>query len=95
MIMPRKYDYDWRALSQEQQDSGLSISQFCLTKKIPYQTFRRNIANLQISNESFNFIPIELSNEDKLHVTINGNAISINKTIDDISLSRILKALAS
>lgn len=95
MIMPRKYDYDWRSLSKEQQDSGLSMSQFCLTKKIPYPTFRRNIANLQISSESFKFIPIKLSNEDQLHVTINGYAVSINKTVDDISLSRILKALAS
>lgn len=93
MIMPRKYNYDWRALSQEQQDSGMNMTQFCLLKKIPYPTFKRNMMKLQSLNESFKFIPIERSKEDTLHVIVNGYSLSIDKRIDDASLSRILKAL--
>lgn len=45
--MKKKYDYDWDALIEEQQASGMNMKAYCRHKEFPYQAFINHKYTLQ------------------------------------------------
>lgn len=92
--MPRKYDYDWNALMQEQKASGMNMKRFCISKDIPYSAFKNHVYKKREMNPSA-FVPLKLEHQEFVCLTLNGVEVKINTSIDDASLTRIMKALIS
>lgn len=48
--MSKSYNYDWKALIEEQQASGMNMKKFCMKNSLPYQSFKNHKYALQASN---------------------------------------------
>ena len=88
--MPTVHDLNWEDLVKDQQASGLNMRQYCAEHDIPYQAFKNHKYALQ--KETKGFLPVKCKTE-HISLSLNGNHISFDKEIDDITLSKILKAL--
>ena len=88
--VPTVHDLNWEDLVKDQQASGLNMRQYCAEHDIPYQAFKNHKYALQ--KETKGFLPVKCKTE-HISLSLNGNHISFDKEIDDITLSRILKAL--
>lgn len=94
--MSKAYDYDWKALIEEQQASGVNMKQFCKEKGLPYQTFKNHKYALQSQSATKSpFLPVKSEVPKEVEFTLNGNTIRFDASLDDDSMSRILKALTS
>lgn len=92
--MAKAYNYDWNALIDEQEASGVAMTQFCREKGLPYQTFKNHKYTLQSQTSTKNsFLPVKSETTKELQFTLNGNTIRFDASLDDDSISRILKAL--
>lgn len=96
VIVPTAYNYDWRALVEEQQESGMNMKKFCKEKSLPYQSFKNHKYALEsqvCSKEGF--LPVKAGTSKEVQFSLNGNIIRFDASLDDESVSRILKALTS
>lgn len=94
--LPKSYNYDWKALIEEQQVSGINMKKFCREKNLPYQSFKNHKRTLQAPNPgSALFLPVKQEATKNVEFSINGNLISFDASLDDEYVSRILKALTS
>lgn len=94
--MSKAYDYDWKTLIEEQQTSGMNMKLFCKEKGLPYQTFKNHKYSLQSqSSTKSSFLPVMGEVPKEVRFTLNANTIRFNSSLDDDSISRILKALTS
>lgn len=93
--MPKKYDYDWNTLLQEQQHSGMNMKKFCMVNNLPYSSFRNHKHALQEHEIPLRLVPVEVDHPKTIKLSVNETELSLDASIDDVSLRRILKALSS
>ena len=94
--MSNAYNYDWKALVEEQRVSGINMKKFCLEKSLPYQSFKNHKYALQSeSADNETFIPLKPEISHSVQFTLNGNTICFDPSLDDCDIARILKALTS
>lgn len=74
--MSKAYDYDWEALIEEQQASGVNMKQFCKEKGLPYQTFKNHKYALQSQSSTKSpFLPVKSEAPKEVEFTLNGNML--------------------
>lgn len=95
MKMAKKHEYDWNTLLQAQQQSGMNMKRFCRENNIPYGCFKNHKYALQEKNSPIKIVSMKVEHPSTLDFKINGTEISVDVTIDDLSLKRILKVLSS
>lgn len=93
--MPTAYNFDWKALLEEQQNSGMNMKEFCKEKSLPYQTFKNHKYALESQASKDGFLPMKAGTSKEVQFSLNGNVIRFDASLDDESVSRILKALTS
>ena len=92
--MPIAYNYDWIALIEEQQASGMNMKRFCKEKDLPYQCFKNHKYALQSATSDIKtFIPVKADISHHIQFTLNGNTICFDSSLNDETISRIVKAL--
>lgn len=89
--VPKVYDHDWQSIIKDQQESGLNMKQYCSEKGLSYHAFKNNKYALQKKQKQF--VPIKQEAQATINLNINGNQISFDSSMDDLMISRILKAL--
>lgn len=94
--LPKSYNYDWKALIEEQQVSGINMKKFCREKDLPYYAFKNHKQVSKVTDpETALFLPVKQQVRKNVEFRINGNLISFDASLDDEYVSRILKALTS
>lgn len=90
-IVPKIYDHDWQSIIKDQQESGLNMKQYCSEKGLSYHAFKNNKYALQKKQNQF--VPIKQETQATIDLNLNGNQISFDSKVDDLTIARILKAL--
>ena len=88
--MPKSYNLNWEELIKDQISSGMNMKQYCLDKGLPYHSFKNHKYAYQEKKE---FIPVKQGISRDIHIAVNGNQISFDSDMDDMMMSRILKAM--
>lgn len=92
-MLPKLYNFDWKALIEEQQASEMNMRKFCREKNLPYQTFKNHKHALQADPRFSLFLPVTQEHTKNIEFRINGNLISFDASLDVAYVSLILKAL--
>lgn len=94
--MPKVYNYDWQALLNEQKASGMNMKQFCEGKNISYSLFKNHKYALQRNScDHKGFTPVTTSIPQVVQFNLNGNVLCFDTSLDDVTISRIVKAVIS
>lgn len=91
--MPAKYNYDWEKLHDEQQQSGMNMRKFCREYNIPYQSFKNHKYQNKKQEDMISIVPVTCAEQNTISFVINGVHLSINSSLDDEGLRRIVKAI--
>lgn len=86
----KRSDQEWLDIFQTQRDSGLSITQFCKDNTISEGVFYSKRRQL-VSSESFLPVVVEDISPSLVNVCINNIPVSFDSSIDDESLSRLVR----
>lgn len=95
--MSKRQKRDWKSLISEQEESGLSIDEFCESKGIHYTSFYKNRKKFQNSG----FVEIKATMKsptlktDPIILKIQDFSLEIPKNFDTITLKKILSVLGS
>ena len=94
--MPKAYNYDWQALLDAQKESGMNMKRFCETKNIPYSLSKNHKYALQreLCNHK-GFVPVKTTISQEVRFNLNGNLLCFDSSLDDTTISRIVKAIIS
>lgn len=95
--MPKTECVDWPKLIEEQASSGMNMKNFCKQRNISYDLFKYHKYSLRDKEETANegFLPVTTEKLNKITFSLNGNTLSFDASIDQISLSKIVKAVLS
>lgn len=93
--MPKKYDYDWNALIQEQKVSGLNVTEFCKRKGFCPTTYKKHAKVERNRNNDVIFLPVQPAIKNFINLRINGFNFQLEQDIDELFLQKILKALTT
>ncbi|MGX8833553.1 IS66 family insertion sequence element accessory protein TnpA [Amedibacillus sp. YH-ame6] len=91
--MPVKYDYDWESLHKEQQSSGMNMKKFCRERGLPYQSFKNHKYQIVNKADEVSIVPVTCEVQQKISFVINRVSLSIDASLDDEGLRKIMKAL--
>lgn len=86
----KRSDQEWLDIFQAQRNSGLSITQFCKDNTISEGVFYSKRRQL-VSSESFLPVIIEDVQPSMIKICINNIPVSFDSSIDDESLSRLVR----
>ena len=78
---------EWQRIKNDYENSGLSVKEYCKLKNISRSSFYRNVSALKEININTSIERLS----DKITIYINGNKVEFDPTIDDITLSRVIK----
>lgn len=91
--MPVKYDYDWGKLHEEQQLSGMNMKKFCRDRNLPYQSFKNHKYQSVNKADAVSIVPVKREEQQRISFIINGVSLSVEASLDDEGLRKIMKAL--
>ncbi len=97
VIVPQAEYIDWSELIEEQASSGMNMKDFCKQRNISYDIFKYHKYSLRDKAESANkrFLPVSTDASDKITFSLNGNIISCDASLNQETLSKIVKAVLS
>lgn len=78
---------EWIRIKKDYENSGLSVREYCNLRGISKSSFYRNINSLKEIDMGTKIETLP----DKITIYINGNKLEFDPTIDDKTLSRLIK----
>ncbi len=91
-------DYNWNQIFQGYNESGLSMIKFCEKNNIPFYTFRYHFYKNKRTSEPSDIQFVSVTPEAttcQITFWLNGNCLSFDSSLDDVSIARIIKAVLS
>lgn len=89
---------NWNQIFQNYNESGLSMIKFCEQNNIPYYTFKYHFYKARKASKpsDIHFVSVtpEVSSS-KITFWLNGNCLSFDSSLDNLNVSRIIKAVIS
>lgn len=85
-------DQEWKDILKDQEESKLTIAEYCRLHNLKEPTFYRKRRKL-FNQDTVSFLPVivgDMENKD-LSIVINGVPICFNSSVDDDSLKRIIR----